>query len=195
MATKNKYPDSNEVSEKEIIVNIRNGDVKSFKLLFDSYYSKLCEFVIGFVRSSEVAEDVVQDLFLKVWDQRYKWYPGGSVRSFLFKCARNAAIDYLRKQKIRKTYMAEIYVDIEDDISKRPDRQLENEEIQKRLRRVLDGLSERQRTVFILNRIYDLTYREIADIHGISIKTVETHMGRALKVIREELIEKNRELK
>ncbi len=183
--------DKNRISENEIIANIRNSDVRQFQLLFENYYSKLCDFTIGFVRSSDVAEDIVQDLFLKVWELRHKWLPGGSVRSFLFKCARNAAIDYLRKQKLKRTYMCEIYVDIEDINSSGPDKQLESKEIRTRLQQLVNEMSERQRTAFILNRIYDLTYREIADIHGISIKTVETHMARALKVIRENLFEGN----
>jgi RNA polymerase sigma-70 factor, ECF subfamily len=182
--------EKNCISENVNIDIIRNSDVREFQLLFENYYSKLCDFVIGFVRSSDVAEDIVQDLFLKVWERRYGWYPNGSIRSYLFKCARNAAIDYLRNQKLKRTYMCEISIDIADNSSPRPDNQLEIKDINNRLQQLVNEMSERQRTIFVLNRIYKLTYREIADIHGISIKTVETHMARALKIIREKLLEK-----
>jgi RNA polymerase sigma-70 factor, ECF subfamily len=184
------FSDKNLISENESIDNFRNGNVREFEVLFENYYSKLCDFVIGFVRSSDVAEDIVQDLFLKVWERRYGWYPNGSIRSYLFKCARNAAIDYLRNQKLKRTYMCEISIDIADNSSPRPDNQLEIKDINNRLQQLVNEMSERQRTIFVLNRIYKLTYREIADIHGISIKTVETHMARALKIIREKLLEK-----
>jgi RNA polymerase sigma-70 factor, ECF subfamily len=183
--------EKNCISENVNIDNIRNSDVGEFQLLFENYYSKLCDFVIGFVRASDVAEDIVQDLFLKVWERRYEWYPNGPIRSYLFKCARNAAIDYLRNQKLKRTYMCEISIDIADNSSPRPDNQLEIKDINNRLQQLVNEMSERQRTIFVLNRIYKLTYREIADIHGISIKTVETHMARALKIIREKLLEKN----
>ncbi len=156
-----------------------------FESLFRAEYRSLYYFAVGIVDSSHVAEELVQDCFLRLWTRRHE-PAAGSVRSYLFRSVRNACYDHLKRQKVRRETNS---VPHHDHIphSQSPERDYREKEIEDAIADAIDLLPARRREIFLLSRRDGLTYAEIADVLSISIKTVETQMGRALRFLREHL--------
>lgn len=149
--------------------------------LFRVHYNALCGFVFRYVRSHEIAEDLVQDTFFRLWMQRRREGRIEAEKAYLFTAARNLAINYLRRRKIEERWQEQ-----SPDDSRHPvaDDGLELGELESTVCRTIERLPERCRLIFTMSRQQGLTYGEIARVLGISVKTVETQMGRALKVLR-----------
>lgn len=174
------------LDEEAWVAEISGGNHRAFARLFQVYYAGLCRFVKGYVRSSAVAEDLVQNVFMDIWERRHQWAVRRSLKAYLYGAARNQALMYLRHEEVRRR-------------SKRQQRSLErvgeadvevalyDKELQALVQHAIDILPERRRQIFLLSRRHDLTYAEIATVLGISVKTVETQMGRALGFLRERL--------
>ena len=162
---------------------IRNGDEKAFEKLFRTYTKKLCNFADQYVDSSEVAEEIVQDVFLEIWDNRRGWEPNKNVRAYLYKSVRNSALDYLKHEDVVETWKKEAGVKAHN-LTKSPGDHLRQKELGRSIQDAMAELSERQRVVFILARRHEMTYKEVAETLDISVKTVETHISEALKRLR-----------
>lgn len=171
--------------ESEWVERLREGNLAAFEALFRRYYEELCLFCLQYVRDPEVAEDLVQDLFVRIWEQRNTLYPQGSSRGYLFAATRNRALNYLKHKQVEQNWTAEA-TQVPPGESDRPDENLQYNETIDAFEKALNALPEGQRTVFLLSRRHDLTYAEIASLLGISVKTVETQMGRALRRLRED---------
>lgn len=188
--------EESNIYEKQLIQRIQSGDKQAFEDLYRTYFPVLCDFVYRYVRSSSVSEELVQDLFLNIWIRRTEWEPEGTIRSYLYKSARNRAFDYLKHQKVERNYLEERKIERKwEQESNRADvkqlrfykEQSVNEELVQAVENALNQLPERRKVIFTLSREEGLTYKEIADVLNISVKTVETQMGRALKILREQL--------
>ena len=163
---------------------IRDGDETAFDALFRAWYTPLVRYACSFTQGDlEAAEDLVQETFAKFWAQRASLDLQHTVKSYLYRMVHNQALNQIRSQRTHERYtthqtrqMAQEYEAPADD-----------PELQKRLADVLNNLPAQCRQVFRLSRFEDLKYREIAEQLGISIKTVETHMGKALRILRHEL--------
>ncbi len=171
--------------ESEWVERLREGNLAAFEALFRRYYEELCLFCLQYVRDPEVAEDLVQDLFVRIWEQRNTLNPQGSSRGYLFAATRNRALNYLKHKQVEQNWTAEA-TQVPPGESDRPDENLQYNETIDAFEKALNALPEGQRTVFLLSRRHDLTYAEIASLLGISVKTVETQMGRALRRLRED---------
>jgi len=155
--------------------------------VFREHYADLCTFVAGLTKSPEAAEDVVHDLFLSIWRAPARWLEAGDgLRPMLFVAARNRALDYLRRHRVRERYVQRMAFVVGSGPAA-PDEVLAQEEIERAFDAAVAGLSARVREIYLLHRMDGLTYREIAERLGISVKTVEVQMGRALKKLREQL--------
>lgn len=178
----------NSFQESEWVENLRRGNRPAFEALFRRYYEELCIFSLQIVRDPEVAEDLVQDLFVRIWEQRASLNPQGSSRGYLFTATRNRSLNYLKHKQVEQNWMIEAtQTPLEE--GDRPDSDLQYHETVVAFERVLNALPEGQRTVFLLSRRHEMTYAEIAALLGVSIKTVETQMGRALRRLREDFSE------
>jgi RNA polymerase sigma-70 factor (ECF subfamily) len=166
---------------------ISEGDYDAFESLFRAYASELSSFADGFVDSSDVAESLVQEVFFSIWERRASWSPPENLRSYLYTSVRNEALDYLDRREVAENWKETSSQHERED--RTPLEELEHEELQDRVREAIESLPERRRQVFTLSRQHGLTYREIADVLDISIKTVETQMSRALDALREKLSE------
>lgn len=167
--------------ETALVLAIRDGDDQAFKALYFQYADPLFRFLYRKTNQREIAEELVQELFVKVWRNRNNLDPHQSIKAYLYQAANHVAIDHLRKKVITPTG-GEV----------RPEHRTSeiDEEAFERKARIQDAirqLSETQRNVFCASRFDGLTYKEIAETEGISVKTVEVHMGRALKKLRESL--------
>jgi RNA polymerase sigma-70 factor, ECF subfamily len=180
-----------EALEREWIARVRTGDAVAFEAMFRAYATPLAGFVFTFVRVSDEAQELVQDLFLWIWEHRFEWDVPGSLRTYLFKSARNRALSRLRHRRVEHEFQERM---AREDIVGRAgrthvetDQALATSELSSALERAVAGLPDRCREVFQLNRRQHLSYAEIADLLDISPKTVEVHMGRALAFLRREL--------
>jgi len=169
-----------------LITAVQSGDKDSFASIYRLFFASLCDFTYYLTKDEEVAKELVQDTFLSIWEQRKDWSPQGTIRSYLFRAAKNRSLDYLKHQKIVRKWekttqeQAIPYSQNEDD-------HLSQAELITAIDNQIDRLPQKCKIIFIMSRQQGLTYREIAEIQGVSIKTVETQVGRALKKLRESL--------
>lgn len=166
---------------------IRNGNTVAFSTLFDKYYIPLCEYAFRFCNGDQdLTEDVVQEVFARIWERRAGWVPKISVKSYLFRSVHNQAISNLRKAK-HETPMNEAVEGSTPATDLTPIEAIHNDELDQRIQRAIKNLPERRREILTLRMIHELSYKEIADTLEISVNTVDTQLRRALKSLREDL--------
>lgn len=171
------------LKDQQQLRKIRRGDIASFEKLFHRYYPGMCRYGESLLRSSEVAEEVVQDVFYNLWKNRETLRIYRSWQSYLYRSVFNNAMMYLRKAR-REQPLEEQHERLLEFSSEDVSDQLEIDEVSELVLRTLEELPERTRDIFRLNRQDGLKYREIAEKLNISVKTVEAHMGRALGALR-----------
>ena len=154
--------------------------LESFKSIFDEYYRPVKRFLYYKLGDIDLAEDITQEVFIRAWDKR-ETIIIDTVKSYLYKIANNLVINHFSSAKIRFELKLE---DHDKTVSESPQYIMENDEFATRLNRALEQLPEGQRTVFLMNRIDDLTYREIAEQLELSVKAVEKRMHSALESLR-----------
>jgi RNA polymerase sigma-70 factor, ECF subfamily len=164
------------------LARIQRGDPVAHETLFRVYAPGLYAFLSRYVRSSAIAEDLVQDLFLAIWAHRESLHIDGSIRTYLFTAARNRALNHLKHEKIADRFRVAMLdrVDASDPSAPGESDFLAAMEVQT----AIDRLPPRCRLIFTMSRQQDMTYNQIACELGISVKTVEVQMGRALKSLR-----------
>lgn len=180
-----------DLSERELVERIRAGDVHAFEELFRAYYSSLASFALAHTDSREVAEEIVQDLFLSIWMRRAEWEVTTHLRSYLYVATINRARSFRRSQRVHRAadhvLAREGGGGSERESPERSDDAAAHRELLIAIRAAIASLPERTREVFLLNRDGGLSYREVAIRLGVTVKTVEFHMGRALASLRERL--------
>ena len=164
---------------------LRRGDEAAFDAIFRAWYPSLVRAAESLVRSRAVAEEIVQDVMLELWKRRETLDANTSAQAYLFQSTRNRSLNYLRHERVER--QAEPQLSRSEAVDAPADSLMVEQEIHQAMRRAVDGLPERCREVFELSRTHGLKYSEIAQTLGISIKTVEAQMGKALRVMREEL--------
>lgn len=174
--------------EQQLVARVRGGDRAAFEALFLRYAPVLGSFLLAYVRSREVAEDLVHDLFLALWRERETWHPAGTIEAYLFLAARNRARNYLRHERIVQRWeerSARELAEASDDES--ADERLEALERQAMVIRAIAQLPERARLVATLRWVDGLTYPQIAQRLGITVKGVEKAVARAFQAIQQQL--------
>ncbi|HEX8548242.1 MAG TPA: RNA polymerase sigma-70 factor [Cytophagaceae bacterium] len=169
--------------EKDFLLGLREGDLKTYELFFKYFSSELYSFSLKFVKAKDVAEEVVHDVFIKIWQSRETIQIQSSLRSYLYTAVKNQSLDYIKKELKFAHSAIDNAANIEGDSAQ--EHAMEYIELQNTLKISLDSLPERCRLIFNMSREDGLTYRQIAESLNISVKTVETQMGIALKKIRD----------
>lgn len=159
------------------------SDLKVFNRVFHKLYSPLCSFAFKYVEDHSLVEDIVQEVFSKVWQQSSEIKIRTNVESYLYGAVRNACLNHIKHAKIVERHL--VYESRKTDYTEVDF--LEIDELKDRIASVLDALPDRCREIFSMSREEELSYAEIADKLDISVKTVETQISRALKVLRKEL--------
>jgi len=177
------------IRDTEIIRRIRQGDKGQFESLFRSSYVSLVKYAKTLVKDHDTAEEIVQDLFFRLWQDKEKLNIESSLNGYLFRAVHNRCLHWLDHNRVIGKYA--------DEISYRQPENVENpadiiffKELQLKIMRVLERLPERCSKIFCMNRFEGLKYTEIAEKLSVSVKTVEANMGRALKEFRKALTEK-----
>ncbi|GAA4444087.1 RNA polymerase sigma-70 factor [Ravibacter arvi] len=171
---------------------VRNGNYKSYCELFRRYYNAMCVYAMRVVTYREIAEEVVSDVYMKLWKNREQITVHTSFEAYLYRSVRNQALDYLKLKSYRP--QKNDTLDVIDKSNSYADwhtpfEELAFNELYLEIESFVSALPKQCQLIFRLNRENGLRYREIADELQISIKTVETQMGRALKLLRKRLSE------
>jgi RNA polymerase sigma-70 factor (ECF subfamily) len=177
------YLTKNDV-EADLLHLQKEDETRFIELLFKHYYSPLCRTVNRIVRDTDAAEDLVQDVFMKVWNNRQTLEINVSMKSYLYRSAINSALNYLEKNK-RQSPLEE--VSFSEPSANNTEEWMNAAEVQQRVHEATEALPPACKTIFILSRHENMSYKEIADTLQISPKTVENQMGKALKHFREYL--------
>ena len=174
--------------EAEILERIRNGDMDAFETIFRAYYQSLCLFSFRYLKRTDLAEEIVQDIFINIWDKRSSLQLETSLKSYLYRAVHNNSLKYLQHQRVVDKH-ARYLIDRKEQYFNEPVNNLQVAEVTKLLENAFASMPQKTREIFELSRNEGLKYQEIAEKFEISIKTVEAHMGTALKILRENLKE------
>lgn len=173
------------MEDRELLEKVRAGDEAAYDEVFRTWYATLVRVAAALVRDSDAAEEVAQDVMHELWRRRETLDPAASLRAYLFRSVRNRALNQLRHLKVRRESEAEVEALYDAPLT--ADQPLAASELARAVERAFAELPPRCREVFELSRLRGLRYAEIAEALGISQKTVEAQMGKALRVMRERL--------
>jgi RNA polymerase sigma-70 factor (ECF subfamily) len=175
------------MSDDDLLDRLRRGDEGAFEHLFRTWYAPLVRLGEGMLRDRAVAEEIAQDVMLELWRRREHLSSEGTPQAYLFRSMRNRSLNHLRHLKVEKR--GEPHASRAAALEPPADRVLVEQEMSEAVRVAIDQLPDRCREVFELSRLHGLKYAEIANVLGVSVKTVEAQMGRALKALRVSLAE------
>ena len=175
-----------ELSDEELMYCYVSGEVRAFDIIVSRYTQRLFRFAFRLLGDAQMAEDVVQEAFLRVHvhANRYK-YGVAKFSTWIYRIVRNLTIQEFRKQKSRKA--RESGAAAAEEHADEPERELLNAEFNAMLQKALEGLPEEQRTVFVLRDIEHMTYEEIAKVTRVRVGTVKSRLNRARNALAREL--------
>ncbi|MDP4185959.1 MAG: RNA polymerase sigma-70 factor [Bacteroidota bacterium] len=172
---------------------IKNGDTKAFEYFFRKYHPRLRLFAFRIIDNFDVADDIIQDIFSTLWENRESINEDRNLKSFIFMSLRNQCLNYIKRQKVEKKYIEfATYQNISQELflinflEENEIEQLKGSMIRE-VQSIMETLSPQCKKVFELSRFEKLKNKEIAEKLGLNIKTVEKHISNAMKVIRQEM--------
>lgn len=176
------------IDEIKCITDLRGGSYKAFRLIYDEYADRLYAFVIRNLRNRTLAQDIVQDTFMRLWIHRKQLNSFGNIQGLLFAIAKYRLIDHFRQQMSQPEfveYLSQSVYDRADDIS--PDDVVMYDEFVARLTVAKNHLTPRERGIYELSRERYMSVKDIAERLGLSEQTVKNHLTSALRILRDEL--------
>lgn len=173
-------------SDEELMREIKADNMFAFDVLYKKYSKRLYKFGYSILKSREDAENLIHDVYLNLWENRQKVEKNSSVQYYLFSIAYNSAISVIRK-KTRESNFIEFLRSLPEITEEAVNVELEYNELTNKLDEIINALPQRQKEVYLLHKVSGLKYTEIAEKLSISVNTIENHMSRALKSIREKL--------
>ena len=175
-----------QIPDSEILMAIRQGNERVYETIFRKHYQALCNYACGILKDMDDAEEVVQSIFLKHWEQRESIEINVSLKSYLYRAVHNTCLNRLKHLKIQDTYRQYVGDYLEESFDSATDI-MDKNELENRISEALEKLPEQCRIIFKMSRFEELKYQEIADKLGLSIKTIENQIGKALRIMRAEL--------
>ncbi len=172
--------------ERILLGKLKNDDQSAFTIIFTKYYSDLVRFSFGFTRNSDSSEEIVQEVFLKLWENRFTLDIHTSLKSYLLKNVQNRSIDSLRHTTISNKYAAVV---LDHPLLSQNDTEdyIMFSELEASFNQAMENIPALYAEVFRLSRIEALNYQEIASKLGVSVRTVEVRISKALSLLRAEL--------
>lgn len=156
-----------------------------FERVFKEHFKSLHAYAGSILRDSDEAEEVVQNVFYKLWEKKEKIDEIQSVQAYLYRSVYNECMNFVKHEKVKQNY--EAHAVHHGNIASSAVDNAETKELEERIGNALNDLPEQCRTIFQMSRFEELKYREIADKLGLSVKTIENQMGKALKILRTKL--------
>ena len=165
---------------------LREGDPLSFEILFQKYYVRFYNFVFNLTKDSQAAEDIIQNVFMKIWINRASLRPDQSIHNYIYVLSKREILNHIRD---RKAYVqVERLVMTEQPSEEVTDQSMALKELDERIRRFIADMPEQRRKVFLLTRYRGLTNKEIAEMMGLSVRTVDRHINLALTSLKKEFM-------
>jgi RNA polymerase sigma-70 factor (ECF subfamily) len=175
---------SSPETDQQLFTRLRAGEATALDELFRRHYADLCRVALRFVNNEQEAEDIVQELFVSIWEKRTTQRDDlVSVGPYLRRATRNRSLNFLRDRKRIPVDDGEVPITI--PTPNQADFGLEQDELRDQIHGAIDALPERCRLVFVMSKVEDMTHKEIAAALDISPKTVENQMTRAYRYLRQ----------
>ena len=169
--------------EAEIISDFVMGNKNAFAKIYKYYFEPLCRYCLSLTRDKSMSEDIVQDVFMTLWNKRESIKNKDTLKSYLYRCVYNAFIDQHRKNAKKINALEEIRMEVIMHVNHNPETNRDKQLAM--LMRFIEELPEKRKEVFMLNKLQNYKYREIADQLDISERTVEGQIRKALINLRE----------
>ena len=172
---------------QELLARLKNGDMLAFDQVYEMFSHRLFSFVFKILKNEAEVDDIVQEVFVKIWESRNKLEDYKLLNSYIFTIAYNSSIDLIRKRMSNNKYIELLKNSATINFSPSIISQIEFNELNIQVEKLIANLPDRQKQVYLLHREEGLTYPEIAEQLGISKNTVENHMVKALKYLRQNM--------
>ena len=160
-----------------LVEKLGEDDIAAIEVLYIRYAPQVKSFVLAILKNESDAEDIVQDIFLKVWEERNKLANIRSFRSYLYSMTRNMVYNRLKKHAVHQRYVSSAG---NDQVSANPENRIVTKDLLHHIHTEIGNLPKQQRDIYEMNREEALTYNEIADRLGISPKTIQYHISKVL---------------
>lgn len=174
----------NTQTDFQLFSKIIRDDENAFSELFHRYYVALCAFAFRYLGDHSLTEELVQELFVRIWEKRKQLKIETSVKSYLFRAVKNELINRQNHEKVEQKYR-KLFQQEENEL--RAEQVLPEIDLMRKIEASVEALPPKRKEIFKLSREKGLSYREISEQLDISVKTVEAQMGQALKQLREDL--------
>jgi RNA polymerase sigma-70 factor (family 1) len=168
-----------------LIKRLKKSDHIAFKQIFEHFHEKVFNFLVFKINDAELAEDLLQDTFVRLWENRQILNEKQSITSYIFTIAGNLVLNHIRHKKVILKYSKNRTFQFLTE--ENPHNTIENKELNEIIVKTIDRFTDRIRMVFLLSRVEKLSYKEIAERLNIEVSTVESHMVKALKILRKEI--------
>jgi RNA polymerase sigma-70 factor (ECF subfamily) len=177
-------------TDEQLLLMLAGSDQQVFTELYYRYHTGIYSYQLAFVKIPYIAEDLTQEVFLKVWEARQRLQIHTSFAAYIYRMSRNTAIDFMKKIAADRELRNEIILHKESFFADSGSSQLLAKEYNYLYKQAIDSLSQQRRTVFLLCREEGKSYKEVATLLGISRHTVKEHMTKSLHILRNFLSEK-----
>lgn len=174
----------------ELVLKLQKGDVEAFDLVYEKYAGKLYGFTLKYLKSTNETEELVQSVFLKVWENHKTLKKESSFKSYLFTIAYNEICNTFRRRSHLQKFIGEQLIE-NSQTTHETEELIDYNSIRERIEQIISKLPERQRTIFLKSREEGKSNREIAIELGLSSGTVDNYISESLKFIRSQLQDKN----
>ena len=178
----------NQENDLLLFEKVKSNDLTSYEVIFKKYIKELYRFAFTYVRDSQIAEEMAQEVFLYVWEKRGQIEIQTTLKTYLYSAVKNKCLNYIKLELPKQQSMGDIS-EVMLSVSSGNQDEGENEQLKKYIKSAIDALPKKCRQIFLLSRNAGMTYEEIAEELDLSKKTVENQMGIALKKLRESLEE------
>jgi RNA polymerase sigma-70 factor, ECF subfamily len=177
-----------EFPDEQIALLLTKRNEAAFEQVFKTHYKNLHAYAFAMLKDEDDAEEMVQQVFFKLWERSEHLSLSGPIAAYLYRAVHNESLNFLKHQKVKAGHQMHVAYSMKNKSDQSHGRIL-SKELENKFRHALNELPEQCRTVFQLSRFEDMKYKEIADKLDISVKTVENHMGKALKLLRSKLVD------
>ena len=177
-----------ELENESIGTLLAQRDEAAFEQMFKTHFKRLHAYAFTLLRDEIQAEEMVQQVFFKLWERNENLSLTGSISSYLYRAVHNESLNYIKHQKVRSNHQLNVAYSMKNEVE-HPAKKIMASELEKKIHSALNELPEQCRTIFQMSRFDELKYREIADKLGISVKTVESQMSKALRLLRVKLVD------
>lgn len=172
-----------ESNDTNLIGLIKSGNKQAFDEVFLKHFKSLHAYAFAIIKEKDDAEEIVQNVFVRIWTKREQLKTDGFLKPFLYRSVHNESLNYLKHQKVRSNFNVHYAEAVKNDAGNL-NTEIMATELQRNIHSAINELPEKCRNIFQLSRFDQMKYQEIADTLNISIKTVENQMGKALKILR-----------